>query len=116
MDEIFHTNHAAHTLALARHYIQNVDIPIFAKLLLNDLVVCKRDALLVDLAITAFCAQVSTGSELRGRLPTVDEFTDGLLVGVTICNKRLHNLQHLHGGLGHLDEDAVVDLEKSEKL
>ena len=50
------------------------------------------------------------------RIRTVDKFADGLLVGITICNERLDNLQHLHGGLGHLDEDTIVNLEKSEEL
>jgi hypothetical protein len=47
---------------------------------------------------------------------TVDEFTDGLLVGVTIRNKRFNDLQHLQGSLGELDEDAVVDLQQTEEL
>lgn len=47
---------------------------------------------------------------------TVDEFTDRLLVGVTVRNERLDNLQHLHSSLGELDEDAVVDLEQTEEL
>jgi hypothetical protein len=47
---------------------------------------------------------------------TVDEFTDGLLVEVTVCNERLDNLQHLQGSLGELDEDTVVDLEQTEEL
>ena len=38
------------------------------------------------------------------------------MVGVTISNERLDNLQHLHGGLGHLDEDTIVYLKKSEEL
>jgi hypothetical protein len=38
VDEILHTNHA-----------------VFAEVLLNDLVVCQRQSLFVDLAITALC-------------------------------------------------------------
>ena len=38
------------------------------------------------------------------------------MVRVTISNERLDNLQHLHGGLGHLDEDTIVYLKKSEEL
>ena len=47
---------------------------------------------------------------------TVDEFADGLLVGVTVRHERLNNLQHLRGSLGELDEDTVVDLEQAKKL
>jgi hypothetical protein len=47
---------------------------------------------------------------------TVDELTDGLLVGIAIGNVRLDDLQHLRGSLGQLDENTVVDLEKAEKL
>jgi hypothetical protein len=47
---------------------------------------------------------------------TVDEFADGLLVGVTISNEWLDDLQHLQSSLGELDEDAVVDLQQTEEL
>ena len=47
---------------------------------------------------------------------TVDEFADGLLVGVTVGNKRLNNLEHLQGGLGESDEDTVVNLQQTKKL
>lgn len=49
--------------------------PVFAKVLLDDLVVGKRDPLPIHFAITPF----------------VDELTDGLLVGVPICDKRFHD-------------------------
>ena len=39
-----------------------MNIPVFAKLLLDDLVVCKWDALLVDFTIAALCDLVSNGS------------------------------------------------------
>ena len=47
---------------------------------------------------------------------TVDELTDGLLVGVTVGDVGLDDLQHLDGSLGQPNEDAVVDLEETEKL
>jgi hypothetical protein len=47
---------------------------------------------------------------------TVDELTNRLLVRVTIGNKRLNNLQHLHGSLGKLNEDAIVDLKQAQQL
>lgn len=47
---------------------------------------------------------------------TVDEFTDGLLVRITISNKWFHDLQHLQGSLGKFDEDTIVDLKQAEKL
>ena len=50
-----------------------------------------------------------------GRL-TVNKFANGLLVGVTVGNERLDNLQHLQGGLGELNEDTVVDLQQTEQL
>ena len=52
---------------------------------------------------------------MMGRL-TVDEFANGLLVGVTVGNERLDDLQHLQGGLGELNEDTVVDLQQTEQL
>jgi hypothetical protein len=47
---------------------------------------------------------------------TVDEFADGLLVGVTVRNEGLNNLQHLQGGLGEPDEDTIVDLQQAKEL
>jgi hypothetical protein len=47
---------------------------------------------------------------------TVDELADGLLVGVTVGNKWLDDLQHLQGGLGEPDEDAIVDLQQAQQL
>jgi len=83
VDEILHTDHA-----------------VLSEVLLDDLVVSQRQALLVNLAISAL----------------VDEFANGLLVGVTVGNERLDNLQHLQGGLGELNEDTVVDLQQTEQL
>lgn len=73
---------------------------VLAERLLNDGVVGQSNALLVDLAVTTL----------------VDEFLDGLQVGVAVSNPGLHNLQHLGGSLGGLDEDTVVDLKQTEKL
>ena len=36
--------------------------------------------------------------------------------GVPVCDIRLDETEHLLGGLGHLDEDAVVDLEEAQEL
>lgn len=80
--------------------ILNADDAVLAEVLLDDGVVGERDALLVDLAISTL----------------VDELTDGLEVGVAVGDERLDDLQHLKGGLGQLDEDTVVDLEKTEEL
>ena len=71
-----------------------------AKIVLDQLIVGQRDALLVDLAVSAL----------------VDELADRLQVGVTVGDERLDDLEHLRGGLGQTDEDTVVDLEKTEEL
>lgn len=80
--------------------ILNADDTVLAEVLLNDGVVGKSDALLVDLAVSTL----------------VDELLDGLEVGVTVGDPGLDNLEHLGDGLGDLDEDAVVDLEETEEL
>lgn len=78
----------------------HADNAVFAQLLLNESVLGKRDALLVDLAITTL----------------VDEFTNRLEVGIAVGNEGLDNLQHLRRGLGQAHKDTVVDLEKAEEL
>lgn len=78
----------------------HADDAVLAEVLLNDGVVGKGDALLVDLGVTAL----------------VDKLADGLQVGVTVGDERLDDLEHLRGGLGQTDEDTVVDLKKTEEL
>jgi hypothetical protein len=80
--------------------ILNADDAVLSEVLLNNLVISERDALLVDLSIAAL----------------VHELTDGLQVGVSVGDEGLDDLEHLGGGLGQLDEDTVVDLEETEKL
>lgn len=80
--------------------ILHADDAVLAKVLLDDCVVGQGDALAVDLAVSAL----------------VDELLDALEVGVTVGNPRLNNLDHLGGGLGDANENAVVDLEEAEKL
>jgi hypothetical protein len=80
--------------------VLDADNAELAKVLLNELVVGDGQTLLVDLSVAAL----------------VDELTNGLQVGVTVCNERLDNLQHLNRGLGEPDEDTIVDLEKTEEL
>jgi len=80
--------------------ILNADNAVLAEVLLDNGVVGKSDALLVDLSVSTL----------------VDELLDRLEVGVTVGDPGLDDLEHLSGGLGDLDEDAVVDLEKTEEL
>lgn len=80
--------------------ILHADNAVLAEGLLNDLVVGKRDTLLVDLSVTTL----------------VDELTDTLEVGVTVSDVGVDDGQHLLGGLGETDEGTVVDLDQTEKL
>ena len=80
--------------------ILHTDNAVLAEVLLNDLVVRERNALLVDLAIATL----------------VDELTDGLEVGVTIGNVGVNDGEHLRGGLSETEENTVVDLEETEEL
>lgn len=80
--------------------ILHTEDTVLAKVVLDDGVVGKRLALLLDLSVTTL----------------VDELLDALEVGVTVGDPGLDNLDHLDGGLGDLDEDTVVDLEKTEEL
>ena len=82
------------------HQVFHADNAVLAEVLLNDLVVGKSNALLVDLSVATL----------------VDELTDSLEVGVTVGDVGVDNSQHLLGGLGETDEDTVVDLEQTEKL
>ena len=80
--------------------ILHADDAVLAEGSLNDRVVGKSNALLLDLSVTTL----------------VDKLADGLQVWETVGDPWLDNLQHLEGGLGHANKDTVVDLEKTEKL
>jgi hypothetical protein len=80
--------------------ILNTDDAKVAQSLLNDSVVMKRNALLVDLSVTTL----------------VDELADGLQVRSTVGDVGLDQLKHLSGSVGKTEEDTVVDLEKTEQL
>lgn len=80
--------------------IFHADDAVLAEGLFNDGVVGQGSALLVHFAVSSF----------------VDKVLYGLQVGVTVSDPRLDNLQHLGSGLGGLDEDAIVDLQKTKKL
>lgn len=80
--------------------VLHADDAELAEVLLDDGVVSERSALLVDLAVSAL----------------VDKLLDGLEVGVAVGDPGLDDLDHLGGGLGDLDEDAVVDLEEAQQL
>lgn len=80
--------------------ILSADDAVLAEAGLNDGVVGQGNTLLLDLSVSAL----------------VDELLDGLQVGVTVGDPGLDDLKHLSDGLGDLQEDTVVDLEKTEQL
>lgn len=80
--------------------ILHADNAVLAKGVLDDGVVGESNALLIDLSVSAL----------------VDELTNSLEVGVSVGDPWLDNLQHLEGGLGHANEDTIVDLKKTEEL
>jgi len=80
--------------------VLHTDNTILAKAVLDDSVVSKSNALLVDLSVSAL----------------VNQLPGGLEVGVTIGDPWLNDLQHLESSLSHTNKDTVVDLEETEQL
>ena len=80
--------------------ILHTDDTVFAKAVLDDGVVGKSNALLIDLSISTL----------------VDELTDSLEVWVSVGDPWLNDLQHLKSSLGHANKDTIVNLEKTEEL
>jgi len=78
----------------------NADNAILTEGILDKLVVSQSNALLVNLAISTL----------------IDKLTHGLEVGITVSDVWVDNGQHLLSGLGQLDKDTVVDLEKTKEL
>lgn len=81
--------------------VLHADDAVLTKMILNDGVVGKRDALLL------------TG---LGIAALVDELSDRLEVRIAVGNERLDNLEHFHGGLGQSHEYTIVDLEQAQEL
>ena len=73
---------------------------IFSKGISDDGIIRQGNSRAIDLSITTF----------------VDEMTDRLEVGFTVCDVGLNDLEHLLGSFGESDEDAVVDLDETKKL
>jgi hypothetical protein len=80
--------------------ILSADDAVLAEAGLNDGVVGQGNTLLLDLSVSTL----------------VDKLLDGLEVGVTVGDPGLDDLEHLSDGLSDLQEDTVVDLEKTEQL
>ena len=80
--------------------ILHADNAVLAKAVLNDGIIGEGDALFVDLSVSAL----------------VDKLTNCLEVRVSVGDPWLNDLQHLKGGLGHANEDTIVDLEEAEEL
>ena len=73
---------------------------VLAELASNDAVVGKWDSASIDLSVSSLVDQL--GDVLSGWVAESDEWLD--------------DLDHVPGGLVELDEDAVVELSKSEEL
>lgn len=80
--------------------ILHADNAKLAQVVLDQLVVGERNALLVDLAISTL----------------VHELAHGLEVGVPVCDVWVDDCEHLLCGLGEANEDSIVDLEETEEL
>jgi len=80
--------------------VLHADNAVLAEVGLNDGVVGKGNALLVNLAISSL----------------IDELTDRLQVGVSVGDPWLDDLEHLKSSLGHTNKNTIVDLEKTEEL
>lgn len=80
--------------------VLHTDDSVLAQVVLDESVVSQRDALLLDLAVSAL----------------VDQFTDGLQVGVSIGDIGLDHLEHFQRSFCQANKDTVVDLKESEEL
>jgi len=80
--------------------ILNADNSVLSESLLNDRVLRDGNALTSNLSETTL----------------VDQFLDGLEVGLSVCDVRSNNAEHLKRSRVNLDENSVVDSAKTQKL
>jgi len=78
----------------------HADNAVLAQVILDQLVVCQSNSLLVDLSVSSL----------------VDQLSDGLEVGIAVGNEGVDDCKHFLCGLGQADEDTVVDLKESKEL
>ena len=80
--------------------VLHTDDSVLAQVVFDESIVSQRDALLLDLAVSTL----------------VDQFANGLQVGVSIGDVRLDDLEHFQGSFCQANKDTVVDLKESEEL
>ena len=76
------------------------DYSVLAKVGFDKLVVRQSNTLLVDLAITTL----------------VDQFAHRLDRRIAIGDEGLDDFEHFRGGFGKAHEDAIIDLQQTQKL
>ena len=99
------------------HEVLNAEDVVLAEVLLDDLVVGEGDALLVDLAVSALVDQLADGLEVGLAVYNISAASlHDLGCDAPVCDVWLNKTEHVLGGLGHLHENTVVDLEEAEEL
>ena len=78
--------------------LNGVDV-VLSEGLLNEVVGLEGDSLSVDLAVSSL----------------ENEFSDGVLGGVSVGDVGLNSSEHIDGGSVELDEDTIVELSESEE-
>jgi len=86
-------------LNLLNQFLEAGDSESIIKSIINGFVARKWDSLSVDLSVSSL----------------VDQLGNGLSVWNSVSDPWLNNSKHVHGGLVVLEEDGVVNLEKSQK-
>ena len=86
---------------------------VLAKVLLDDGVAVERDALAVDLAVTALVDELADRLQVRLACRRSDRVSSPSLCSITyssrtVGNVRLDAQEELSGGLRDLDEDTCV--------
>ena len=82
------------------YQIFHTDYAKFPQVLLDDLIVGQRDALLIDFAVS----------------PLVNQIADCFDGRIAVGNEGFNDFEHFRGGFGDLYENTVVDLEKTKEL
>jgi hypothetical protein len=83
---------------LVDEVLNGVDV-VLSEGLLDEVVGLKGNSLSVDLAVSSL----------------ENEFSDGVLGGVSVGDVGLNSSEHIDGGSVELDEDTIVELSESEE-
>jgi hypothetical protein len=99
------------------HKILDAENIEFAKGFLDYSVVCQRNTLLLNFAVSAFVDEFADGLQVRLAIVRMTStYSKKHEMNAPVCDVGLNKSEHLLCGTGSLDKNSIINLKKAEKL